>query len=250
LRPLYHINTRWNPKLTTCGKGKGRGGNGCIKLSIPRDVTKEWISRVRQGETVIHNTTWINNSDYDIVNAYETRVQGLINYYAMASDVKREMSQVRYAYTVSLAKTLASKHKCSVATIRKRYGVWAEGRREMIRVVVERKNKKPLVATFGGKPIRKQKFVEIKDEILNVGTTRTEIVERLLNDTCEICGSRENVQGHHIRKLSDLKKKYRGKKEPPDWVKKMMAIRRKTLFVCQKCHNNIHQGQHDGKKLA
>ncbi len=120
----------------------------------------------------------------------------------------------------------------------------------MFRVVVKREGKKPLIATYGTKPIRRNSYAEIKDEILNFGTTRTEVVERLLNNTCEICGSRDNVQGHHIKKLSDLKKKYRGQKEPPEWVKRMMAIRRKTLFVCLKCHNEIHQGKYDGAKLT
>lgn len=36
-----------------------------------------------------------------------------------------------------------------------------------------------------------------------------------------------------------------GKKEPPAWVKKMVAIRRKTLFVCDACHQKIHAGTYD-----
>ncbi|MCP4603497.1 MAG: hypothetical protein GY847_23765 [Proteobacteria bacterium] len=246
----YHIHTIWNSKVGTCGRGKGKTGQGNIGLTIPDDVIQTWTEEVKKGETVLHNTAWMNNSDYDIVTAYETKVQGLINYYIMAHDVKSKMGQVRYAYKRSLAKTLAAKHKCSSETIRKKYGVWTEGRREMFRVVVKREGKKPLIATYGTKPIRRNSYAEIKDEILNFGTTRTEVVERLLNNTCEICGSRDNVQGHHIKKLSDLKKKYRGQKEPPEWVKRMMAIRRKTLFVCLKCHNEIHQGKYDGAKLT
>ena len=36
-----------------------------------------------------------------------------------------------------------------------------------------------------------------------------EIVQRLLADECELCGSKENVEVHHIRKLADLKIKGR-----------------------------------------
>src|SRR5215831_14523794 len=42
---------------------------------------------------------------------------------------------------------------------------------------------------------------------------RSEIVERLLNDTCEVCGEKKNVQMHHVRHVRDLNKK--GKREMP-----------------------------------
>lgn len=29
----------------------------------------------------------------------------------------------------------------------------------------------------------------------------------------------------------------------PEWVLKMVAINRKTLVVCKKCHRKIHQGK-------
>ena len=71
-------------------------------------------------------------------------------------------------------------------------------------------------------------------------TERTELVKRLLADTCELCGSRENVEVHHVHKLADLEKR---KKEQPRWVKVMIARRRKTLVVCHFCHQAIHAGQ-------
>jgi hypothetical protein len=71
----------------------------------------------------------------------------------------------------------------------------------------------------------------------------------MLADTCEICGSRHGVEVHHIRKLKDLRKRWQGRKEKPEWVSKMIAIRRKTLVVCQKHHHEIHAGNYDGEKL-
>jgi predicted HNH restriction endonuclease len=49
------------------------------------------------------------------------------------------------------------------------------------------------------------------------------------------------IEAHHIRKLANLHRK--GRRNPPDWVQKMIAIRRKTLIVCQECHDNIHAGR-------
>ena len=69
---------------------------------------------------------------------------------------------------------------------------------------------------------------------------RTELVKRLLAEKCELCGSTENIEVHHIRKLADLKKK--GQAEVPKWVQIMSARKRKTLVVCRECHVAIHNG--------
>jgi hypothetical protein len=44
-------------------------------------------------------------------------------------------------------------------------------------------------------------------------------------------------------------KKWKGR-EKPAWVKKMIAIKRKSLFICPECHNKIHSGTYDGKKVT
>jgi hypothetical protein len=85
--------------------------------------------------------------------------------------------------------------------------------------------------------------------VRQVKNNRTQLVERLLADECELCKSNVNVQTHHIKKLKDLKTKWKGRKEKPKWVKKMIAIRRKTLVVCAQCHRKIHDGIYDGIKL-
>ena len=58
-------------------------------------------------------------------------------------------------------------------------------------------------------------------------TNRSELLQRVFADTCELCGSSERVEVYHIRKLADLEKP--GRKEKPIWVKQMAARRRKTL---------------------
>jgi hypothetical protein len=113
---------------------------------------------------------------------------------------------------------------------------------------VKREKKEPLVAVYGKKPITQNRKVILHDEVVNLHTGRNELVSRLMNNACELCGSHEDVQGHHIRKLADLKK-YEGQ-ERPEWVKRMAAMRRKTLFVCKKHHEEIHQGQYDGARIT
>jgi len=49
------------------------------------------------------------------------------------------------------------------------------------------------------------------------------------------------VEAHHIRKLADVRRK--GRREKPLWMQVMLARKRKTLVVCQKCHDAIHSGR-------
>jgi hypothetical protein len=63
---------------------------------------------------------------------------------------------------------------------------------------------------------------------------------------CELCGSELNCEVHHIRKLADLNQP--GRKEKPQWVKRMAMRRRKTLIVCQKCHEEIHRERPSRRK--
>lgn len=87
--------------------------------------------------------------------------------------------------------------------------------------------------------VHKRKAV-IEDIPYKVYGGRTELVKRLLAEKCELCGSTENIEVHHIRKLADLKKK--GQAEVPKWVQIMSARKRKTLVVCRECHVAIHNG--------
>jgi group II intron reverse transcriptase/maturase len=247
----YHIGTIINSPLCNSRTGKRRSLNGSITLRIPDDVPKKWIEHVSgKDNIVIPQAQRVNDSDYDIIMAYEMEVQGLINYYSMAHDVVGKMKQIRSSYEESLIKTLAAKHKCSCQNIKRKFGWYTTDGRRVIAVKVEREGKKPLMASFGKTPIQRKKEFTIKDEIEYLKTNRTELISRLLNDTCELCGSKEKVSGHHVRKLADLKKRYQGKTEPPKWIEKMIAINRKTLFVCESCHHKIHQGIYDGERLT
>ena len=64
-------------------------------------------------------------------------------------------------------------------------------------------------------------------------------MQRLLAQKCELCGVEETCQVHYLHKLADLNRPGRGEKPP--WIKRMAACRRKTLVVCQECHEAIHR---------
>jgi hypothetical protein len=72
-------------------------------------------------------------------------------------------------------------------------------------------------------------------------TSGNELIGRLIAGRCELCGSAQRLEVHHIRKLSDLNRP--GRNEKPAWVQIMAKRRRKTLITCTACHDNIHAGQ-------
>jgi AI2M/AI1M-like HNH endonuclease len=62
--------------------------------------------------------------------------------------------------------------------------------------------------------------------------------------------SSENAaeEGHHVRKLADLSKP--GQREKPLWVRRMASRRRKTLVLCQQCHEEIHRERPSRRKIT
>jgi hypothetical protein len=145
----------------------------------------------------------------------------------------------------SLTKTLAHKLRRSVETVYERYRALLQteyGATPGLRVVVDRgAGKKPLVATWGGLPLRRQMTATLLDHRPPPYAGRSELVQRLLADRCELCGSRDAVQVHHVRALKDLHRA--GRPDKPTWARVMAARHRKTLVVCRACHVAIHAGR-------
>jgi Type II intron maturase len=164
----------------------------------------------------------------------------------------RDLTKLKWTMETSLTKTLASKFKATVSRMYRRYAVTIDtphGRRKVLRVVIERAGKKPLVAQWGAIPLRRDVQATLDDKPPQwQKSTRTELSERLLAETCELCGSQEQIEVHHIRKLRDLRRPGRG--EPPAWVHQMAARQRKTLVVCEDCHTDIHTGRPVGHAIA
>jgi hypothetical protein len=68
------------------------------------------------------------------------------------------------------------------------------------------------------------------------------VIERLNTEECEMCGEKDLVEMHHVRKMKDVNKK--GQKAKPAWAHRMARINRKTLALCHTCHISIHESIH------
>ena len=243
-----------NTKLTNHkreAKRIGRSLNGKVILSVPREVTQKWQTRFTKNAKAIHHSHLLRCSDYEIVQTYNLEFQGLVNYYTMAHNVSKRMGGVKYQCQQSLTKTLAAKHKQNVTWVYRKYYRQSEQGLAAFIVTTPNPNNpdKPLTAQFGGKSIQYNPKTTIKDTIPKIHHGLNELVRRLQANKCELCGSSEKINVHHIHKLKDIKKKYKGYSNPPAWVKFMIARNRKTVVVCHQCHVDIHTGRYDGKKV-
>ena len=234
----YEIGTMYCQ--TKFDKLRKRAVNGKIGLYIPEDVLQKKRQRYLRDGKVHHRTELMNDSEYDIIIRYQAEYRGLVQYYTLAQNRCR-LGYVGFTMETSLLKTLASKGRTTFAKTLKRLKSTTQsphGPRTCLKLTIERAGQRPLVAIFGGLSLRR-KQTAIKDQVLMPYIRRrSEIVERLLNNTCEVCGSKEHIQMHHVRHLADLNKK--GRREKPLWMKIMIARKRKSIPLCKRCHDDVH----------
>ena len=201
----YEITTQHANRIITDGRRKA---NGSIRLRVPGDVIKAKCARYMSRGKPERRSELLNDEDHSIISRYGAEYRGIVQYYLLAGDVHR-LDRLHWVMVTSLLKTLAAKYDSSVTKMARKYGATIEtpyGPRRCIQVSVDRgEGRKPLVATFGGIPLRRQKNVILRDrESVPAALRRRELVHRLLAGRCELCGTTDKVRVHQIRKLSDL----------------------------------------------
>ena len=218
--------------------------NGGIQLRVPTSVVRDKCSLYMKRGKPMARMERSRDSVLSIVARYQNEYRGLVQYYQYASNLHK-FDRLKWVMETSLTKTLAMKLRISVRKVYRRYKTTIQtdqGPRKVLQVTVERGGgKTPKVARWGGISLVRQKTTILDDNPAPVWNQRTELEQRLLADTCELCESQERVQVHHVRALKHLGRK--GRKDAPEWAKLMMARQRKTLVVCHSCHVDIHAGR-------
>jgi group II intron reverse transcriptase/maturase len=221
-----------------------RSVNGVIQLRVPAKFVEERCKLyMRQGKP-IHRAEILQDTDFSIIATYQSEYRGYVQFYKLAVNIAK-LNKLRWIMESSLLKTLANKYKASVNQMAAKYSKvvkFPHGWRKCLEVMVERAGKQPLIARFGGIPLKRELRTTINDQpLLRKPPGRSELLKRLLADECEICGTTGNIEVHHVRALKDLKTK--GRKEKPRWMQIMASRMRKTLMVCRKCHEEIQYGR-------
>ena len=220
-----------------------RSVNGVIGLRVPADIARAKSVAYMRGGKPAHRGERLHDSPFSIVSQYQAEFRGIANYYRRALNLGA-LDHLRWVMEMSLAKTLASKLKISVPQVFRRFKTTIQtdkGPSKVLMVKVERPGQKPLVAYWGDVSLARDNTATLIDKHPPLLNGRTELVQRLLADACELCGSTVKVQVHHVRALKDLRQKGRAAK--PAWMEVMAARRRKTLVVCASCHTDIHAGR-------
>src|ERR1039457_466362 len=165
--------------------------NGVMGLRVPRDVIT-----ARQAPYPDHGTPWyrpglLNLDDLQIISTYGQEYRGLVQYYLLAGNV-HELDRLHRTAQVSMLKTLACKHRSTVTKMARKHKatiVTPHGPRACYEARKERPGRKPLVARFGGIPLKRQRNAVIDDRLRAPPIRRRELLTRLLRGECEWCGS-------------------------------------------------------------
>ena len=220
-----------------------RWTDGFIKLNVPRSVIKAKTARYTRRGKPAHRSDLVNQDDYTIVATFGAQYRGLVQYYLLAGNVYW-LNRLEWVMQGSMLRTLAMKHRSSVTTMAARHKAkigTPYGLRTCFEAKIERPGRTPLVARFGGIPLRRNRNAVPFDRIPDPTPHRhREVAQRLSRGQCELCGQRDSVQVHQIRRLADLDGT--GQAERPTWMDFMARKRRKTLVVCGSCHDAIHTG--------
>jgi len=234
----YEITVQHNDTKTTRGR---RSINGGVGLRVPAAVVDAKRAQYLQRGKPAKRTYLMNKSDYTIIGTYGAEYRGFVQYYLLAGDVNR-LNRLRWDMEQSMLKTLAAKHQRPSWKLVDRYKTTTDtpyGKRRCFEARGERTDRPPLVARFGGIPLRRNGHAVINDRVPVPGRPGKHLIQRLLAGICEVCAATDDISVHHVRHIADLTKPAGA----PTWVTLMSTQRHKTLVVCARCHATIH-GRH------
>jgi AI2M/AI1M-like, HNH endonuclease/Type II intron maturase len=221
-----------------------RAVNAAIGLFVPPQVIRQRRARYMSAGKPAQRGALLHDDDVTSVAKYQAESRGRVQYYLLAQDVFR-LGKLHWVMETSLLQTLASKHRSTVMKLARKDKATIEtpeGPRACLQGTVAREGgRKPLVARFGGIPLRRQRTAVLTDvSPVMASTRRHELLHRLLTECGEVCDAQGHLEVHHVRKLADLTPP--GRRERPAWMHLMAKRRRKTLVVCRRCHEAIHAG--------
>jgi len=226
----FYSTLRVKSKIGT----RARVGWGNIHLYMPvTDVIKSLRDKgfVHKEKTQgIYKGQFIPLDEFSIVRIYKSVLMGILNYYILANN-SYKFETIRYLLTFSAAHTIAAKRRSSLRKVFKKYG-------KHMRIKLNDK----MSVDLAYNPIMARKLSAPTDpyQVIKFHTNSKFIGD----EPCYNCGSTENVEAHHVKKLSNLNPKL----SATDAL--MAKMKRKQIALCVKCHNLVHSGKYDGVRLS
>nr|WPM94723.1 hypothetical protein [Ceratocystis fimbriata] len=174
----------------------------------------------------------INMDHYSIITFYNSKINGLLNYYSFATNYNR-LRFILWNLQASCAMTLGAKYKKSMRAIFSQFG------KNLVDPETDRglnlpKNMK-VRHNFNNKDTKVDPFKNLEL------TWSGKLTETTFGKGCSICGSNTDLEMHHIRKVADVRHKMRtGTSTYAEWIG---ATKRKQIPLCQYHHQMLHKGQ-------
>lgn len=231
---------------------KARSVNETIQLLVPAEVINRHIRQFTENGKAASFKPRVNLPMLDIINEYNSEIRGLYNYYSLATDVSVKLNKFKYYHYWSLLRTIAHKEKSTTTQVKAKYGIdvprkVGKGTRKLVGIRYKTKTGEHTMTYFNDS-LKKvdEPNTALSDKYCPDVMTGRQLINRLNANVCELCGKNEGeFEVHHVRKLKDIKDKYKRRgKAIPRWVLIMSRIRRKTLIVCECCHHSIHSGNY------
>jgi len=182
-----------------------------------------------------------------IINHYLSIGKGLINYYSCSDNFTVLKARITYLLKYSCALTFASKLK--LKTLKGVYSKYGYD----LKVSELVKDKKQVVAEFKNETltgIKKGFKLKITDydplSIIELDSSSYSRTKLLSEADCKICGSKEELEVHHLKHL----RKHNQVNRKVDYTTNIMRrMNRKQILICKSCHIKIHQGKYFGPGL-
>lgn len=237
----YDVRIRRNNNVRKSGNTTQRTLSQTAELTVPLNdkimkflFDKKIIVQTKDGKIKPWARLSLTRcSDLEIITAYNAELRGICNYYSLASNF-RKLNYFGYLMEYSCLKTLACKHKTTIAKIIRKSkdgkGKW--------RIAYQNRKGQCYCYFADFSECRESRYFTdtIDTTAMRHSRTKTVFEQRLSAKVCELCGctDAEHYEIHHVHKVKDLKGK-------EFWEQVMIAKRRKTIVVCKKCHKKIHR---------
>lgn len=209
----------------------------------------------------------------EIIEYYNSIIRGITNYYFKPITYKSQLTRILNIIYRSCIKTIGRKLQISSNKVYEKYG-WTEiysrnkqpsrSKRIVYKYIFKTSKNKFInkyAVLINYKDAKELAYITYRLEEINPKHTQSDIskdYEQIwknykinwrtkfkLTKFCTICGSEENLEAHHIKKISGLKA---SKADP--FIKIMSQLNRKQIIVCAECHDKIHAGKYNAMPLS
>lgn len=203
-----------------------------------KELRAEGFIKVKGGQDfAVSKRGFVHLDPDEMVKRYNAVKMGWRNYYRPANNI-RFLGYVDYLMRLSLAKTLAHKYRTSM---KQQFRMRGRSLRVMRDVEGQVKVTQYWETTYSRNPMGFTVNARHPDALHRRFSL---LVRSKLLMGCCVCGSKDQIQMHHVRHLR------KGNKVIVKGFNRIMAaVNRKQVPVCHECHVLIHAGKYDGKSL-